>query len=253
MSWSLVVGVCLAAVATHQLARAQEAAPAQAAPAAPASAPGTISGTLPRLQSQRQTVEELLRIDAEAALAEQAKLKAAMAASSAAAAAPVSAPGAGMPSAVALPPLPDFRAADPAASIAVQAIYGTRSTESDDRVVEALVNGRAATLRAGDLHAGYRMIGIKGGCALFVKERAAGRSPGKPVKPSRSSKPAAAAKPREVCLDDVDASDDNALTFGAPGGLPNPIYNPTALPGQPVFAQPGSVNSGFGPPPVPRR
>ena len=209
-----VMAIAAAAVASAAAAQAAPADAASAAVAAAAAALRPING------SQKATVEELLRADAEAALR----------AARGAAAVPAPAPAPAAPAEAVTrvePPKPE-------PVIAVDAIYGTRTAERDDRMVDLSVDGKVATLRRGDALSSFRLVDIDGACALVVKEAATAKTRTK----TRTKPAAKPPKSRRVCIEDTRLaapSFDNSLTVGGPAAaMPSPIFRQLVAPGQPI-------------------
>lgn len=184
-----------------------------------------------------QTVEDLLQRDAQAA---QAKAAAAVLA----AAAPSNGAGIKPQVATVAAPSPDVQrnamAAVPATpalpEIRVQSIYGLSSPGSDRRVVEVSVEGKARTMRVGDVFEGHALQSIEGACAVFLpmaKRVSVIATPQKHAHATAAAaaKPAEGPKARRACLDEASFStaSDNTLMVpaGRPMPMPSPVYRPT--------------------------
>jgi hypothetical protein len=197
-----------------------------AAPAA-ASAPAGAVTFLGQATSQRLTVEELLRADAEAALR---RLRS-PAAPTGVGAAPSS--GAAMPEpAVAassfLAGLPSGAREPAGDGLMLEAIYGVRGPDGDTRVVQVSHRGRSHTLAPGQEIAGVaRLVQIKVPCASFLAlpDSATQSRPAK--RPAKAQK---AQKLREAC---IEQSPDAATVTSA---MPVNLLSAQALPSpvQPV-------------------
>ena len=118
--------------------------------------------------------------------------------------------------------------------LAVEAIYGMRTAERDDRMVDLSVDGKLATLRRGDALSSFRLVDIDGGCAMVVKVPGNGKSRSKTASKSASR----SAKSRRVCIEDTRLaapSFDNSLAVGgAAVPMPSPIFRQPVAPGQPI-------------------
>lgn len=234
----LIHALSVVAAASGLLIAGPALAQTTAAPA-PAPAPGVVQPT-GSVSSQRLTVEDLLRMDAEMARAEAAAAlaaKAAQARSAAGAQQPGSGVAGSAPSTPAVPlpniglrSAPEVPPAPPPQVVAVEAIYGITSEEFDRRLVELNIDGRSWTMRIGDVRANRRLTSIQGPCVETVAIRAGG---------------VAADRADRHCLTDVQGA-SNAVAVGR-GGMPSPMYRPgganAVTPGQPVFAPPGTTNT----------
>lgn len=209
-----LLAIAAAAVASSAAAQSSPADAASAAVAAAAAALRPVSG------SQKATVEELLRADAEAALR------------TARGAAEAAAPPAPAPATPA-EPVAKVEPPKPEPVVVVEAIYGTHTAERDDRMVDLSVDGKSATLRRGDALSSFRLVDIDGACALVVKEAATTKARAKV-----RTKPAAPAKTRRVCIEDTRIaapSFDNSLAVGGPAAaMPSPVFRQPVAPGQPI-------------------
>lgn len=134
-------------------------------------------------QGQRQTVEELLREDAEMALNGGKKVE------------PVQA--------VAAPAYKPVRAraavVAPLDAITVSRIVGLSTSEVDRRKVDLQINGQRARLAIGDSALSWRLIDIAGKCVTLVKLPAKAKG----NKSTRRTKAASRArsKPRTECIE----------------------------------------------------
>lgn len=123
------------------------------------------------------------------------------------------------------PALPEVR---------VEAIYGTSSFGVDNRTVEVVVDGRAKSMRRGDVFEGYQLQSVEGACAVLqpMSRRVSAAAGAK----SGSTALAEGGKGRRVCLDEATvatSSDNTVIVPPGPGRampMPSPVYRP-ALPG----------------------